>query len=91
MFQQLRLGDASEQVSWTRMFQVMKQYCARYAPPQEAQVRRACVTGIPVNSLCLCGSHFAVTACVNGLCGYSRVRTEPAAGYRAPYRWCQKT
>ena len=39
MFQQLRLGDASEQVSWTRMFQVMKQYCARYAPPQEAQAR----------------------------------------------------
>lgn len=40
MFQQLRLGDASEQVSWTRMFQVMKQYCARYAPPAEAQARR---------------------------------------------------
>ncbi|KAK9838304.1 hypothetical protein WJX81_003260 [Elliptochloris bilobata] len=38
MFLQLRQGDASEQVSWSRMFQVMKQYCARYAPPQEPQI-----------------------------------------------------
>lgn len=66
MFQQLRLGDASEQVSWTRMFQVMKQYCVRYAPPHEAQARRPLQPPVPLLDRWSAESPHSRTMCVHG-------------------------